>query len=643
MWEILVSRGERDPERRAFIFLGDGEEEAARMTYGELDRRARALAVALRKRAGPGDRAILLLPAGLEFVVAFLGCFYAGIVAVPAYPPRPPRPSRRRDRDGGRIRAILEDCRPRLALVSSATASRVSGSLRSALSEAAPGLDPEPLIVDRTPLSSARRWAPPTAGPDDVAFLQYTSGSTASPRGVEVTHRNLLANERAIAEAFDQSEESVVVGWLPMYHDMGLIGNVLQPIWSGGSCVLMSPASFLQRPRRWLEAVDRYRATTSGGPDFAYGLTVRRVPPEDRGGLDLSCWRVAYNGAEPVRQATLEQFAEAFAGCGFRREALLPCYGLAEATLFVSGGGVTEAPSVRSVAARALEAGRAEEPEASEPAGAELAERPRPLVGCGRAARGVELRVVHADRGVPRPAGAVGEIWVAGESVARGYFRRPEETAETFGARLEGDPPGAGRWLRTGDLGFRSEDGELFVTGRSKDLIIVRGRNLYPQDLERTAEESHEAVRGAAAFPVDARDEELPAVLFEVEPRRRGDAGVAAAAVRDAVTEEHQVSLAGVVALGAGALPRTSSGKVRRGECRRRFLAGELRPLAELAGRSPVPAADGVEGGAAADLLAAVAGDRDDILRTAEEYLATLASRVGVRPVGESAQRGPDR
>jgi amino acid adenylation domain-containing protein len=612
-WQVVCDRAADRGEKRAFTFLASGEAEAEVLSYGELDLRARAVAVGLRKLAEPGDRVLLLPPPGLGFVAALLGCLYAGVVAVPAYPPRP-------GRGEGRIRALLADARPRVAVATEATMGRLARTLEEPSAgrgaPAAPAL--RWLAVDRVPDSAARRWRPPAADPDAVAFLQYTSGSTATPRGVQVTHRSLLANERAIERAFDQSEDSVVVGWLPVYHDMGLIGNVLQPLWSGGSCVLMSPAAFLQRPRRWLEAIHRYRATTSGGPDSAYGLTLRKVPAEDRAGLDLSTWRVAFDGSEPVRAETLERFAEAFRPQGFRREAFLPCYGLAEATLFVSGAGAGEGARVRRLGAADLERGRGVlAPPDFGPGAA------RRLVGCGGPGLGVEVAVVDPERRVRRRAGEVGEVWVAGEGVAAGYFRRPEETAATFGARLA-DGSGGGPFLRTGDLGFLSEEGELFVTGRSKDLIIVRGRNLYPQDVERTAEAAHPAVSpaGAAAFPVEEDGEERLAVVFELERRREGEAGAAVPAVRRAVAAEHEAAVAAALAIAAGELPRTSSGKVRRGECRRRFLAGAFRSLAaspeeRLAGDRPAVSAG--------DLLGAVGPGPE----AAAAYLGGLAAALG--------------
>ena len=545
--DAVRERADRLGERRAFTFLADGEEPAEQLTFAELDLRAREVGADLQRRGATGERVLLLFPPGLDFVAAFLSCLYAGAVAVPAYPPSPGRGS-------GRLHSLLADARPRLALTVSAWLDRVERELAGAVVAVA---------IDGLPAGLAEDWRPPAAGPSTLAFLQYTSGSTSTPKGVQVTHGNLLANERAIQRAFGQSEESVVVGWLPLYHDMGLIGNVLQPIWCGGTCVLMSPLSFLQRPRRWLEAVDRFRGTTSGGPDFAYALCVRKVPPAEREGLDLSSWRVAFNGAEPVRAGTLDAFAEAFALCGFRRQAFFPCYGLAEATLFVSGGDPAAPPVVEALEGTLR-------------------------VGSGQAWPGERLAIVNPETGRPAPVGQEGEIWVAGPSVADGYWNRPEETGRTFGARLA--ETGEGPFLRTGDLGLLRADGELFVTGRLKDLIVVRGRNLYPHDLERTAEESHPALRpgGAAAFSVETDGEERLVLVVEVERRREAESAEAAEAVRSAVLQEHEVSPWEVVPIRAGTLPKTSSGKVRRGACREAYLAGELpravRPRVETRG-----------------------------------------------------------
>ncbi|HEV2844106.1 MAG TPA: AMP-binding protein, partial [Thermoanaerobaculia bacterium] len=529
-----------------------------RLTYTELDARARAIGASLSEAGAGGERVVLLFPPGPDFVASFFGCLYAGAVAVPALPPR------RRGADP-RLSAICRDARPRVALTS-------AGQLP--VLEGAAAQIPELAAAQRMApaMEGGEGWRRPEVPPEALAFLQYTSGSTSTPKGVMVSHGNLAHNEELIRQAFVQSPESVVLGWLPLYHDMGLIGTMLQPLYNGAVSYLMTPGAFLQRPARWLEAISRYRATTSGGPNFAYELCVRKVGEAEREGLDLSSWEIAFNGAEPVRAATLRRFAEAFAPCGFRASAFRPCYGLAEATLLVSGWKAHgEEPRVRAFDAEALERNEALDADTG---------RSRELVGCGAAMQTVVA--VDPESGEPCTPGRVGEVWVASPSVAHGYWERPEESAATFGARLA---DGSGPFLRTGDLGF-VDGGEVFLTGRLKDLIILRGRNHYPQDLELTAERSHPALRagGGAAFAVDLAGEERLVIVHEVERHARagmedGKAEEIAAAVRRAVAEEHEVSIAEVVLIGPETLPRTSSGKVRRRACREMYLEGGLRVL----------------------------------------------------------------
>src|SRR5215203_1005044 len=539
---LLRARAAERPEQVAFTFLADGEAEGGSLTYGDLDRRAAAIASALAESVSPGERALLLYPPGLDFIAAFFGCLYAGIVAVPAYPPRP------NDRSQSRLRAIAKDATPRAALTTGAI---LAGAVepRGLLAVAPELTGLRWLPTDGSSASPAAILAEPA--PESVAFLQYTSGSTATPKGVMITHANLLHNEETIGAAFGMDEESVVVGWLPLYHDMGLIGNVLQPLHAGARCVLMSPVAFLQRPLRWLEAIGRYRGTVSGGPNFAYELCLRKASPEALAGLDLSSWRVAFNGAEPVRASTLERFAAAFAPCGFRREALYPCYGLAEATLFVTGGVPGEAPRAD------LSTGR---------------------VSCGQTWMGQRLVVADPETGMEVLPGSEGEVWIAGPSVARGYWQNEEATERDFNAFLMTASGGVeGPFLRTGDLGFLA-GGELYVTGRLKDLIILRGRNLYPQDVELTAERAHPELRpgGGAAFSVEIEGEERLVVVHEVERRRRNGVEKIAEAVRQAVAAEHEVQVYEVVLIRQGALPKTSSGKVQRRLCRDLYLRGEL-------------------------------------------------------------------
>ncbi|MBI1853014.1 MAG: amino acid adenylation domain-containing protein [Planctomycetes bacterium] len=563
--DVLRWRATRAPDRLALAYLEDGESRESTLTYAELDRRARALAVHLRECVPVGERALLLHPQGLDYVVAFYGCLYAGVVAVPLYPPANARML-------PRLRAIARDAAPAIAL---ATTAMLDG-LR-ARAEWDPS-DLRFLATDALHGESADSWRRPDIDADSLAFLQYTSGSTASPKGVMVSHGNLAHNERALQTCWEHTEQSVIASWLPLFHDMGLIGNALQAVFVGAPCILMSPVHFLQRPLRWLQAISKYRVTTSGGPNFAYDLCVSKITPAERAALDLSSWAVAFNGAEPVRHATLDRFVEAFAPCGFRRETFFPGYGLAESTLVVSAGFRSAPPVTCTVHASALEAHHVVETTESNGSS-------KTLVGCGRAILDEEIAIVQPDRATRVAAGEVGEIWVSSPSVSRGYWRRAEETAGTFGATIAGengrDPR---RFLRTGDLGFL-RDGELFVTGRLKDLIIVRGRNHYPQDIEASIETSHPAIRtgGSAAFSISVEGDAEERVVVAAEVDRAFDASDVRSvfdAMRRAVALQHELRLHAAVLLKPGALPKTTSGKVQRHACRSAHLAGELDAVA---------------------------------------------------------------
>ncbi|MEM7581908.1 MAG: amino acid adenylation domain-containing protein [Acidobacteriota bacterium] len=614
--ELLRLRAEKQPSQNAYTFLADGEVESALWTYGDLDSAARAIAARLQELTAPGDRALLLYPAGLDFVAAFFGCLYANVIAVPAYPPR-------RHRVQQRLRSIVEDCQPTVCLTTGSVAERAT-----VLSEQSTALAAARwLATDHLPeAATTGDWAPTDPGPVTPAFLQYTSGSTGDPKGVIVSHANLLHNEEMIHRAFGMTSESVVVGWLPLYHDMGLIGNVLQPLYAGGRCVLMSPMAFLQKPLRWLTAIDRYRGTTSGGPNFAYELCADRVSAHELEELDLSCWKVAFNGAEPVRASTLDRFATTFAPCGFNRQAFYPCYGLAETTLFVTGGEPGQGAVVDAFDTGELENHRAAKSDESD-------DGARQLVGSGRAWLGQDVAIVSDRKRLDE--GRIGEIWVAGPSVAGGYWQRPERTHADFEARLDRDPE-AGPFLRTGDLGFL-RDGELFVTGRLKDLIILRGRNLYPHDLELTASASHPSLRpgNAIAFAVDDQDKESLVLVLEVERRvvREKDPAVCeslVAAVRRAIAAEHEAAVGTVVLIYPGTLPKTSSGKVRRRACRQQYLAGELRtvtesPLASLAEQLDETADTSLD---RATLLALADGPRRTVF--VKHLQRVVARRLGV-------------
>nr|BDT34120.1 LLM class flavin-dependent oxidoreductase [Myxococcus sp. MH1] len=544
-----------------FLETGDVDGPVEEWSYARLDARARALGALLRASGSPGDRALLLYPPGMEFVAGFMGCLYAGVVAVPCYPPDPTR----LERTLPRLRAIAQDCGARYVLTTSFIL-----EMSELFKPQAPELAAlQWLASDAVPESMAADWRRPELTGGTTAFLQYTSGSTGNPKGVMVSHANILHNEALITRGFGlEASRSSGMGWLPMFHDMGLIGKVLQPLYLGFPCTLMSPISFLQRPLRWLEAISHFQATCSGGPNFAYDLCVRKATDEDRAKLKLGSWELAFNGAEPVRRETLERFAEAFAPCGFKRTAFYPCYGLAEATLIVTGGTQGEAFVHGDFSADALEQGRAAAPESGDT-------RARTLVGSGVSAVDQEVLIVQPETRERLGANQVGEVWVRGPSVATGYWERPEETAHAFDARLAS---GEGPFLRTGDLAFLSEAGQLFVTGRLKDLLIIRGRNLYPQDLELETERAHRAIRAGccAAFSVEVEGEERLVVAAEVDVRDGFDASIVVAAVRKALAEQHAVHAHAVVLLQARSIPKTSSGKIQRRATKAAWLAGEL-------------------------------------------------------------------
>jgi amino acid adenylation domain-containing protein len=559
--ELLLLRAQIQPDQHLYTFLHDSGDSEDYLSYQVLDQRARMIGAALQQAYPPGERALLLYPPGLDYIAAFFGCLYAGLVAVPAYPPNPAR----LDRTLGRLQAIVQDARPAAALTTSAI--RPLAELLAAQDAvfqpitwiATDALDPR----------LADTWRPPEVGAETLAFLQYTSGSTATPKGVMLTHRNLLHNSAQIKRCFGHSSASRGVIWLPPYHDMGLIGGILQPLYAGFPVTLLSPVAFLQQPFRWLQAISRYQATTSGGPNFAYDLCARKITPEQRAQLDLSSWRVAFNGAEPIRPETLARFAEVFEPCGFRGSAFYPCYGLAESTLIVSGGPTDAAPVIQAfrptgAAHDALEAAPAEAPGV------------RRLVGSGLVLPDEQIAIIHPETRQPCQPGQIGEIWVASPSVAQGYWERPDETAQTFRQRLPGYE--GAQFLRTGDLGILHA-GELFVTGRLKDLIIIRGRNYYPQDIELTVERSSAAFRPGcgAAFSVPVEGEERLVVVQELDRQARSpDVPALAATIRQAVAEQHEVQVYAVALIKHGSLPKTSSGKIQHRATRDKFLEGGL-------------------------------------------------------------------
>jgi acyl-CoA synthetase (AMP-forming)/AMP-acid ligase II len=554
----LQTRVERREHAIAFTYLDRGEQDEAHLTWVELDRRARAIAAALRERMAPGDRAILIYPTGLDFIEAFWGCLYAGIVAVPV-----PEPFH--SKQIARYGAILADAGTHRILTSAAAESTLKQWF---------GSDDrlEWVATDRIRSEWADRWRFPTLSGEDLAFIQYTSGSTGLPRGVMVTQGNLLANCRMLTRWLGAREDTVFVNWLPLFHDMGLVGKLSTASYAGARCIMMPPFAFLQKPIRWLAAISRYGAEISGSPDFGFALAARKVLPEQRESLDLSRWRMAPNGSEPVRASTLYRFFEVFRDCGFRWESFRPSFGMAETTLFVSGSRGESGPTIRQLAAEAYAHRRLVPVRYGEPAVT--------VVGCGETDHGDQVvRIVNPETRVEVAADEVGEIWIAGSHVAAGYWNKPEETVATFGAHIEGT--GEGPFFRTGDMGYL-HDGQLSIAGRIKDLIIIDGNNHYPQDIELTVENAHPSIRkgASAAFSVDGGDRERLVVIAEVDlqpgsPVTRDDLE---ATLRRAISDEHGIRLEEAVLLRRSMVHKTSSGKIARSACRAAYLSGQLVP-----------------------------------------------------------------
>ncbi|MGZ8181071.1 MAG: amino acid adenylation domain-containing protein [Methylobacter sp.] len=574
---ILQLRAELQTHRTAYTFLENGEHPTKSLTYGELDLQARQLAVQLQELGMRGERAILLYPPGLDYIVAFFACLYGGLIAVPAYPPT-------NGRHMPRLQAIIDDSQAAVIL----STQSVANAVRQFPVGSSDLLDKHWLVTDNLANGDASAWRLPALRDDDPAFLQYTSGSTGNAKGVMISHGNLMANQQLIKRRFGHNAHSTVVGWLPLYHDMGLIGNVMQPLYCGTSAILMSPMAFLEKPVRWLQAISDYRAHTSGGPNFAFELCAQKISAEEKAGLDLSSWQLAFNGAEPINPDTLDRFAAAFAECGFSREAFYPCYGLAEATLLATGGDKNAEPIVASFDKNGLEQGKAQQVIDDQTA--------RRLVGCGKIATDAaqRIRIVDPESGELCSDGRIGEIQLGGPGISLGYWQNALATGQAF----VGDSND--QWLRTGDLGF-IEDDELFVSGRLKDLIIIRGRNYYPHDLEYAAEAATDALNPgcAAAFAVSGGDSEKLIVLAELKRNRlrQPDYKAEFAAIRTRLVEECGIQADTLMLLKPGSILKTSSGKIRRSACRQAFEQQQFKAVA-------VDALDGVTQGGGSDASA---------------------------------------
>ena len=566
---MLVERAEAQPDQVAYTYLVDGITESGTLTYRQLDRQSREIAVMLQSALDHGDRALLMYSPGLDFVSAFFGCLSAGVIAVPMYPPQTSRP----ERSLPRLRAIYRESGAKAILCTEDVFSKFATLLQSD-----PELSKCPLFAtDHYGLEDIDTWKVPEVHADTIAFLQYTSGSTAAPKGVVVSHGNIVHNLAYIQNISHHGTDNVLVSWLPTYHDMGLFSGVLFPLFNDCPVYLMSPVSFLQEPFRWLQAISRFRGTNSGGPDFAFELCAQKSTAEQRSQLDLSSWQIAYNGAEPIRKSTLESFSKTFRECGFRSTAFFPVYGLAESTVLVLGKSRIGENAISE---------NANGTEAALAADGNVTAEP---VSCGSPKFGMEVIIVDSKQSVEMEPGQIGEIWVSGPSVAQGYWNLPRETETTFNAFLES---GRGPFLRTGDHGFM-RNGELFVTGRIKDLIIVRGRKHYPEDIEQTVEQSHIEIHSKSSAAVSVPAEVGPQLVILAEVNRRlrsgrskskvGDASPSENdcdeiidAIRQAVSEHHELQTAAIALLAPGSIPKTSSGKIRRHACCDAILAGKL-------------------------------------------------------------------
>lgn len=563
--EVLQARAIHTPEETAYIFLRDGEDDEERITYSELDIAAKAIAGKLTETSERGERALMLFPPGLEFVKALYGCFYAGIIAVPAYAPR-------KNRSLERIKTLVVDSGATIVLC----IADIFQSFERSFS------DLEELkglkwirIEDCLTGVSAQRSNPELPLPADVALLQYTSGSTGKPKGVMVTHRNIIRNAMFIRTSFSLSRKSVSVTWLPSFHDMGLIDGVIDPVFNGCPGVIIPPVAFIQKPLRWLKAITKYNGTHGGAPNFAFDHCVDGIPQEEREGIDLSSLSTLYCGAEPIRKSTFARFIETYKDYGFKTSMLYPCYGMAETTLIISGPPAGRGPVYLCISGNALEQNRilkATDNDADA----------RYLVGVGYPWMDTDVKIVNPDSLTKCNDDEVGEIWVSGSIVTAGYWNKESESKESFAATLDDDL--SVKYLRTGDLGF-FDQGELYITGRLKDMIILQGRNYYPHDIEFVAEASHPALRlnASAAFSIDLDDDEKLVIVAEVERSaiRNLDVEAVCDAIRQQVAEEFEQEVYAIQLLRTASILKTSSGKIQRKACREGFLEKSLEIVGE--------------------------------------------------------------
>ncbi|MGL5873703.1 MAG: fatty acyl-AMP ligase [Xenococcaceae cyanobacterium] len=565
--ELLRDRAINQSDRHGYTFLIDGKKESAPITYSELDRQARAIGALLQQYQAKGERALLLYPQGLEVLAAFCGCLYAGVIAIPVPPPE----SGRLKRTLPRLRSIVKDAQATFALTTAGILELVEN-----VRDEFPEFDRMRWIDTATvDLNLAEQWQDPEVDRDALAYLQYTSGSTSTPKGVMLSHYNLMHHCAYLQKACSYDSNSVSVTWMPYFHDYGLVEGMMVPLYNGTPCYLMSPFSFIKRPIQWLQNMSKYRATHSQAPNFAYDLCTRRVQDKQIAELDLSNWQAAGNAAEPINPKVMERFVEIFSPCGFSWQSFAPSYGLAEYTLLVSTTPKGSAPVIARLEATALEKDKIVAAKADKEDGV------RTVPSCGRLVCDTKVAIVRPDSMTRCAEDEVGEIWVSDPSVAQGYWQRKEETDRTFCVYTKDTKEGP--FLRTGDLGFL-KDGELYITGRIKDLIIIRGANHYPQDLEWSVQHLNSVFRPdcGAAFSIDAGGEERLVIVQEIERHSENlDTDKLIADIRQEIAEQHEVQIYAVVLAKPGNILKTASGKIQRSACRADFMAGKLDIIAD--------------------------------------------------------------
>ncbi len=608
--DLLQHRTLKQPDQKTYTFLQDGETESNTLTYQILEQQAKAIAANLQSLDAKGERVLVLYPPGLELMAGFFGCLYAGAIAIPAYPPRP-------NQSLSRLEAIAADAQAKFVLTTTPLLPYLKGRFaENSILATMQLLDANNIIAQN--LES--HWQEPTINSDTLAFLQYTSGSTGKPKGVMLSHKNILHNLAMGYELSDTTPESHTVTWLPFGHNTGLLVGFLQPLYGNFPVKIMSPLDFLQKPLRWLTAISRYKATQSLAPNFAYDLVCFQTTPEERETLDLSSWELAASGAEPVRAETFERFINTFKPYGFRPEALTVGYGMTESFASMTLGVKTKPPVMINI-------DKSEFTKNQIRVGTDESESTKKIVSCGRAGSDEKIIIVNPETLTECSANQVGEIWVSSPSVAQGYWNRPEATAETFHNYLK--DTNEGPFLRTGDLGFLLDD-ELFVTGRIKDLIIIRGSNHYPQDIELTVDRSHQALRPScgAAFSVEVASEEKLVIVQEVQESflEQLDVDEVVNAIRQAVSEQHQLQVYGVLLLKTGTIPKTSSNKIQRHACKAGFLEESL----DVIGKSIYQELDRQEKEKQATLdrktlLASTPEKRQELLRS---HLQVLISNI---------------